>query len=499
MRTHLTPSWFAWIGLMTVLIIAATLRVWRLDDESLWIDEVISVSLLDSPSLGVFFERRMIPDGPTILSPLYFMLEYGLSAISGQSILVLRLYSVCTNLATVLVVYLLGRKIHSHRAGLMAATCTALSISQIYYAQEIRMYSQMTFLVSASMYALLHTPEGRSRWLLLNVALNALMLFTHVFGVLVLPVQATFILMSCRLGSRRWVSWMTTHLLLVAIFAIWCWRVYPHGVNSQIPEGSLRWLLYTLCIYYPGLNPWGGRLTDGQEAWLLLPVIAIAGAAVGLFSMATKQELRPQPVTHPAHSLALLSAWFLFPPLLLFVASILGIPCFLERYALHSSLPFFLFVGIAIASIQNRMLIAGVIILVLTAYAMAHTHIARPLRLDFNTAISWLRTQLGDDDHVIGWEWAKIEPMAYYLGPDAHQFQYAPTLERVLELVRTNNELGHPSWVVLHEMPGVTDRRKPLRDMEYLFDSAAVDWSCHTFHGLLDVVVYQIPSITSDP
>ena len=155
--------------------------------------------------------------------------------------------------------------------GRCAAGCVALLSAvyplYVYYAQEARMYTLLTFLGVLAGYALLRATvdEGRTtndasgsssfvlrlssaRWWLLFVLAAAAMLYTHYFGVFLLLAYGI-----CWLGWLIWgksPTWPTRKALLAAFAAS----------TAAIVLLYLPWLPATLNRYRADVSYWQGSL-----------------------------------------------------------------------------------------------------------------------------------------------------------------------------------------------------------------------------------------------
>ncbi|MCC6489458.1 MAG: glycosyltransferase family 39 protein, partial [Candidatus Hydrogenedentes bacterium] len=354
--------------LLAIVLLGAALRVYRIADESVWVDESVSYPQLHQPTLGAYLAAVRVQDPP--MSPMYFTLQYYWARAVGDSVVAVRILSVLLGVATLPLLYLLGALLYNRSAGLIAALCAALAIPHIYYSQEIRTYALVLLLSVASMYFLLRALHGSPAWWPAHIVCNALLLATHLFGALLVLAQALFLF---AVHAKRWktvLAWAAVHAVLFVPFALYLnglrGEAFSHSI-SLIPIPSLRWLLNTYCVYYAGLEPWGGRLPDAYGP-------AFAVGALLLFALAAcligtcKQEV----LTSRREAFALLSIWYLVPPLVLYVVSFWATPCFVERYALSSSFALFLLVG-GVFSLLNRPWWIAVVLCVLTAaYTIAH-------------------------------------------------------------------------------------------------------------------------------
>ena len=121
-----------------------------LDSKGMWLDETFSVWLAgqDVPDMLGWIVR--IDQHP----PLYYLLLHYWMEFTGESPYQVRLLSVLFGTATIPVIYLIGKRMSGAAMGLAAAVFLALSPFHIYFAQEARMYTLLTFNAAVAIYAL---------------------------------------------------------------------------------------------------------------------------------------------------------------------------------------------------------------------------------------------------------------------------------------------------------------------------------------------------------
>jgi len=119
--------------------------------------------------------------------PLYYWLTHCWLQL-GRSEWFLRLPAVFFGVATVYLIYLLGRKIFNEKMGFISALFLSVAPYHLYYSQEARMYSLLAFLATASMLFLVER-----KWLAYVFATSA-MLYTHYAAFFLLPVQVIWVI-----------------------------------------------------------------------------------------------------------------------------------------------------------------------------------------------------------------------------------------------------------------------------------------------------------------
>ena len=150
-----TRSVWTWLGILTILLIAFALRAYRIDGQSLWYDEGVSVAMAPRDLLAIAVDAAA-----DIHPPLYYYLLHFWTAVFGTSEFAVRWLSLTFGVALVATVFKIGQRLLGDRIGLTAAFFTAISTLLIYYSQETRMYMQVAFFGGLSTYLFLRVqPE----------------------------------------------------------------------------------------------------------------------------------------------------------------------------------------------------------------------------------------------------------------------------------------------------------------------------------------------------
>lgn len=159
--------------LPALLLFAATLSLYQLDTESLWIDELYSIH--DAQPIDWSSSR-----------PLYYILLHVWMQF-GTSDAWLRGLAVLFGLGSILLTYQLGCQL-SKPVGAIAALMLSLSPLFINHAQEVRMYTLSTFLTLAGTLALWRALEKPKRFLIGTWAVARLL------AILTTPLNITLLL-----------------------------------------------------------------------------------------------------------------------------------------------------------------------------------------------------------------------------------------------------------------------------------------------------------------
>ncbi|MFN8446033.1 MAG: glycosyltransferase family 39 protein [Caldilineaceae bacterium] len=143
---------------VAITAVGGFLRLILLGAKGMWLDETFSVWMA-SHSVGEMLQWIVKIDQHP---PLYYLLLHTWIALNGDTPYYVRLLSVLFGAATIPIIYLIGKRISGVVMGLVAAIFLALSLFNIYFAQETRMYTLLTFNAAVAIYALVRLlTDGR--------------------------------------------------------------------------------------------------------------------------------------------------------------------------------------------------------------------------------------------------------------------------------------------------------------------------------------------------
>jgi len=219
---------------LAVILLAAGLRLHRLDAQSLWNDEGASVAMTRRAPAEI-----VTNSAADIHPPGYYLLLAGWTALAGRSEFALRALSALAGVLSVALVIALGRRLFDRPAGLIAGAILAAHTFAIYYAQEARMYALLGLFASAGMWALaailtpIHRRDGQANiptirrfWPLVALGLiNTAGLYTQYAYPLTLIAQGIVFLAVWipRRDRERGLllRYILANLLTLLLFAPW--------------------------------------------------------------------------------------------------------------------------------------------------------------------------------------------------------------------------------------------------------------------------------------
>ena len=213
-----------WFLLLTGLI----LRLINLN-QSLWLDEAVQ-AITSQRSFGYIFQEITGDFHP----PLYHFLMHCWVRLFGSSEIALRVPSVLFGVGTVYVLYKINELTKLRINGLIVAIFLATSPFHIYYSQEARMYSMVTFLTAASMFFFLKINELADAKIkksdfLVYFLFTLLALYTDYYAFLILLAQSIFLLI-----QKRYKFLILNSMFLILFYFPWLPMLF-----TQIKTGML--------------------------------------------------------------------------------------------------------------------------------------------------------------------------------------------------------------------------------------------------------------------
>jgi mannosyltransferase len=251
-----------------VAALAAALRWFRIDAQSLWYDEGISAHQL-TRTFAEIVRASALDTHP----PGYYWTLKAWGDVFGSSELALRSLSAVWGVAAVLLTSLIGRRLFGTLVGTLAAVLLALAPLAVYYSQEVRMYAQVTALGLLAVYAY----STRTYWL--YAAAGMATLYSQYLGVALLLAVNLHALIWWRSRSRReWLTWMAANAAIAVAFLPWL----PAFIDQQ--THALNTSPRTIAgLAQATLTAYGGGVAQSEVfLWTGAVLVALAAVAVSL-------------------------------------------------------------------------------------------------------------------------------------------------------------------------------------------------------------------------
>ena len=233
--THFSPT--ARIAGALIVVLFVLLRIWKLTSYGLFSDEVFTAQTIHRPWPQML--NAVIAD--VVHPPLFYFLSKAW-ILPGDALLWMKLFPVVFAILAILPFSLLCRELRLSGATFnLALFMMAVNEYLINYSQEFRMYSLLMALVTASMWLFARTVNVRAAAVTLHLSLftvNALLVYTHYYGWLVIAGELAYLLLRRR--DRAW-SFAISVGALAACFIPWTVLVTEAGYEKGGLGPNLRW------------------------------------------------------------------------------------------------------------------------------------------------------------------------------------------------------------------------------------------------------------------
>lgn len=428
---------------ITIILIAALLRIYHLGSEDLWLDETSSIELVSTRSLWeIAIELPQSDPHP----PLYYLLFDGWISVFGTSAVAVRSLSVIFSIAILPVVYLLGRRLFNHYVGLFGIAFLAVSRFHIYHAQEARMYAVFAFFAALSFYFFIRFSQDRDTISLFGyAAFTALAVFTHVYGVFIIATQGLFWIGAAFLpleekhypGFRRWIA---AHILLTVLISPWiallAIRASEGGSPSWVVEPTLERVYRTFLWFITDQDYYAGEVLVSVFGGLGL--LALVNIDWNQSDIRDRISLR----VGDTDKLLMLALWIAVPIVGAFIVSHLMSPIYHQRYMIAATLGFFVLIARGVQSVptDTGTVFAAVLVLTLLCIPLA-SYYTSDIHPNWGSLTDDLESEADEDDLVLVTDAYIIKPINYQNGIAGAKLQTTPEGYEALRSSASQDEI----------------------------------------------------------
>jgi mannosyltransferase len=387
------------VVLLLVLVAAKlVLGSAALTRDGIWLDEALSVHVAQGPlSLSRHAAHEPTP-------PLYYLLLSGWQRVFGDSLESARLLSTLLGVATVVLLFDLGRRHFGRETAVVATALFVASRLQVHYGGEARTYALVGLLCVASFDVLLSLAE-RPSWVkaIALALLDAALVYAHYVAVFALVAQLGGALVLAPRATGFLVRYAASQAIAALLFAPQLLVLLHEGINQKdwIGPPTIARARYVL------------KRFAGTSS--LLIAYAVLAGAVAWLRRRMPAHRRP---SSDRGKLIALALWAFLPVSLAYAASFVR-EMLLDRYVLYASAGLYLLVGylLAIAPLRTpvRAAIAAAFVLASLVESIAH-----PIRRhDWRRVAEIVHVEEKRNARVIVAPSWHFRPLAYHLDRDA--------------------------------------------------------------------------------
>ncbi|MBC7227733.1 MAG: glycosyltransferase family 39 protein [Thermoflexales bacterium] len=438
---------------MALVLLAFGLRAGSLTAQSLWRDEVDALCYayefpyllaealapnragdLQTPcacppppiatdwTAGTLRERAVGLLGAMIRQngPLYYFLLRGWVGLAGHTEYAMRFFSLLFGVLCVPLTAALGTRLLGRSAATVAAALMAISPYLVWYGQEVKMYTLVPALVLLALYGLRRGMDEGGKWWAVQVVATTVLLYTHIWGALLIPLQILWLAVEGPRWRPRWRGALVGMALLTLPYlplALWQAPAVLARRETGFPHHSLGEMALIL------LNGWStGILARG---WPWGALVCGGTAALGLAADFSRPSAR--------RARLFLALWLVFPLLVIWLIS-LRQPLFTDRYLIWCAPAFYLLTGAGWAVLQETTktrrhkgkfsnfvswCLCGILLLALLAVFALNLHAQAnvPVKSDLRAAAAYVEAHYRPGDLLIFQIPHVRYTFDYYFGP----------------------------------------------------------------------------------
>lgn len=513
-------------------ILGLALRLYRLDQQSFWLDEFLNIWNLKAPTLSTYLNLFKITTTEQGAAFVYYSLQYFWAHTVGMSAVALRLLPVLLGTLLIPASYGLAASLADRRTAVVTALLVTMSPQHIWFSQEPRPYVLLALEVALATYAFWQAWSGRKRyWILINFLLNALILWTFLFAVLFVLLQCLFLVLRWRNFPKPFLTWLVLHAVLLIV-----WAVYVTAIpvqNDPYGHANIRDILDEI-LFDDVVNanpdllpPWKSNPPDAlpplhQFILEFRPLfdfatmaVILTGFILSLFHVSihlfAKRPFKNITELHN-HCADLFMLMLAILP-----GAILGIGTMFFRlsfvgcmYTLFSTLGLYFLLG----RVVSRIFTSWNILLPIALFTLVYAYqlcifLPHVTRTNWKDAADFILDSGKQDDLVV--EINLVEPreyLKYYLHSSGLQVVRAPTFHAAVEIAARELGVLDPTSPARSQVWLTLERRilhflNPGLDFETFFKEAFLDWGIswdlRQFPGHYDLIVYCLQKNDARP
>ncbi|MCA1965409.1 MAG: glycosyltransferase family 39 protein [Flavobacterium sp.] len=335
-----------WIIL--ILIVATILRLYNLDYQSLWMDEIYTLNVA-SPKHSfsqIISEVNLRESFPY----LYFFIMNTMFTLFGDTSIVARIPSVIFGIAAVWMMYKFGKETYSKKVGLIAALLFTFNEYAIFHSQDARAYSLYLLCLLFSFYRFVIFLKNNSQKNMIWFAVSAgLLVNVNFFSVLNVITQGFILLFvlfnldkSERLAYFKRLLVIAGIILLFFIPNAYKFYLLSQFKSSWIPAPS-----------NDGLTNILKEFISVSEILVFVYGILFTFFIIKVFNQKRTKSIKEIIDNKLVFNYLLIAAWISFVIVVILLKSYLSSSLYVSRYFISIFPAIILVISIALVSIKN--------------------------------------------------------------------------------------------------------------------------------------------------
>lgn len=336
--------------ILIVLIIASVLRLYHLEYQSVWLDEICSITEANPEVTWSDLEMTILASDPH--PQLYFIFLKSMFLVFGYTIFVARIFSAIVGVLGVFAIYLLGKEIMNKNVGLISAFLLAINAFHLNYSQEVRMYALLFLFTVLSFYRLvLFLKNSTYKNAVWYGIFTGLILFTQFFGLFVLISQLFILLIFfLKLNRKDQLQFFYQSLLSGVIMIL----IFIPAINIFIETTKKKYAVFAP-VSVDLIKQIFKDFADNSDTLILISIIIITF----YFFFVIKNKLFKN--KEESLIILILLSWICITLLLPIIRSYLVTPMISSRYFIVILAPLIILVALGIDKISKKIIQIAII------------------------------------------------------------------------------------------------------------------------------------------
>jgi len=408
------------ILLIIVILLGIGLRLYQLDNQSLWIDEVMRLNIAMQSSFADLISANYKWDSQP---PFYHILTKAWMKF-GEGDFWLRVLPLIFGVMTIPLIYALATNFYNEQAGLLAALLLSISPFHIWHSQDANMYSLLIFLTVLSFYCTLRIlKDKRSIWSIGYIFAILFGLYTHYYFASVVVAANLFVFLSYKKYSYRLRYWIFLQIGIGFLILPDLWffhkltqAFYETGVQHR--DFSLWALPYTFFVFANGYS-FGPSINElrslsinfivGNYTYIIAPVFLLFIVLI----VAGFLKLR----FHHREKIWFIITMILTPVLFVIAGALIIFPQYNVRYAFGGFPVFYLLLSMGILYFKNKIYryIVVMALVIISFFSLGNYYFnAKYYKDDSKAVAQHIKYLLQENDAILV---CQIKtPFEYYFG-----------------------------------------------------------------------------------
>lgn len=206
----------------SIVLIAIVSRIYNLNFQSLWLDEIYTMTTSDPNNNWheIFLELKN-----DFHPPLHYLICNTMFQIVEYNDFFGRLLSATLGISGIFAMFWLGRMAVNIKAGYIMGLLTTFNYYHLYHSQEVRMYILLFLLTALTIILFIKFIRNSNVFTMLILLFgNVLILYTHYFGFFVVAAQGMTILhlfFSKKIDKNIFVKYIIGMIILIISYSPW--------------------------------------------------------------------------------------------------------------------------------------------------------------------------------------------------------------------------------------------------------------------------------------